>query len=86
MKTISHPLELTNQITERGLMVFDNVSKMPIYDKPFTSPFIVICLNHQGWLKTNFDMQIVEFHAQGIQDATRINPYRQHIEPPQGFL
>lgn len=66
MKTISHPLELTNQITERGLMVFDNVSKMPIYDKPFTSPFIVICLNHKGWLKTNFDMQIVEFHAHDI--------------------
>ena len=67
MKKLTHPVEMmANQINERGLMVFDNITRPPIYGKPHTSPFIVICLNHRGWLKTNYDKQPVEFHPHDL--------------------
>ena len=63
MKKQTHPLdEMRDQIIERGLMVFDNINRVPIYEKPYASPFIVLCLNHRGWLKTIYDMQQKEFH------------------------
>ena len=66
--TISvHPLdEMRNQIIERGLMLFDNINRVPIYEKPYASPFIVLCLNHQGWLKTIYDLQQKEFHQHDL--------------------
>ena len=67
MKTLEHPVEMmADQINERGLMVFDDITRPPIYGKPHTSPFIVICLNQRGWLKTNYDMQSVEFHPHDL--------------------
>lgn len=58
--------EMREQITERGLMLFDNISRMPIFEKPYTSPFIVIIINHRGWMKANFDMRLVEFQPHDL--------------------
>ena len=67
MKKQTHPLdEMREQISERGLMLFDNINRVPIYEKPYVSPFIVFCLNHQGWLKTIYDSQQKEFHQHDL--------------------
>lgn len=58
--------EMREQITERGLMLFDNINRMPIFEKPYTSPFIVISINHRGWMKANFDMKLVEFRPHDL--------------------
>ena len=67
MEQRTHPLEkMRNQITERGLMLFENISQVPIYEKPYASPYIVVVLNHQGWLKTIYDLQQKEFHPHDL--------------------
>ena len=58
-----HALEETrDQIKKHGLMIFDNINRVPIYEKPYASPFFVLWLNHQGCLKNLFDKQKKEFH------------------------
>lgn len=67
MKKPTHPLDkMRDQIMERGLMLFDNINRVPIYEKPYVSPFIVFCLNHQGWLKVIYDSQQKEFHQHDL--------------------
>ena len=62
-----HPLEeMKDQIMERGLMLFDNVNKVPIYEKPYASPYIVVVLNHQGWLRTIYDLQQKELQPHDL--------------------
>ena len=62
-----HPLEeMRDQIMERGLMLFDNVNKVPIYEKPYASPYIVVVLNHQGWLRTIYDLQQKELQPHDL--------------------
>ena len=63
--------KMREQITERGLMLFDNISRMPIFEKPYTSPFIVISISHRGWMKANYDMKLVEFRP---HDFTMVPP------------
>ena len=57
---------MRERITERGLMLFDNINRMPIFEKPYTSPYIVISINHRGWMKANFDMKLVEFRPHDL--------------------
>jgi len=58
-----HALEETrDQIKKHGLMVFDNINRVPIYEKAYASPFFVLWLNHRGCVKTLFDKQQKEFH------------------------
>ena len=62
-----HPLEeMRDQITERGLMLIENINRVPIYEKPYASPYIVVVLNHQGWLKTIYNLQQKEFHPHDL--------------------
>lgn len=58
--------ETANEIKRRGLMLFEGVTRMPVYAKPYVSPFIVICLNHRGYAKANYDMKAVEFHPHDL--------------------
>ena len=63
MKKQPHALEeIRDQINKHGLMVFDNINRVPIYEKAYASPFFVLWLNHQGCLKNLFDKQQKEFH------------------------
>lgn len=43
-------------------MVFDNINRVPIYEKAYASQFFVLWLNHRGCLKNLFDKQQKEFH------------------------
>ncbi len=63
--------KMRERITERGLMLFDNISRMPIFEKPYTSPFIVISISHRGWMKAIYDMKLVEFQS---HDLTMVPP------------
>ncbi len=62
----SHPLlTLSSQIDEKGLMVFD-VNSMPTYGEPFTTPYMVLVLNFEGWVKAECDMRPVCFRRHDI--------------------
>lgn len=62
MENQAHPIdEMVNQIRERGLMLIEGVNRMPVYEKLYVSPFIVVCLNHRGWMKAVYDLRPIEF-------------------------
>lgn len=64
MKHEKHPLETINKwLEERGIAVLDNVTRMPSYDEPYISPYLIIALNHRGWVKVDYDMQPTKFQA-----------------------
>ena len=42
-------------------MLFDNINRVPIYEKAYASPFFVLWLTHRGRLKNLFDKQQKEF-------------------------
>ena len=48
-------------IAERELAVIDNVRQMPVYGAPYTSPHLVIALNHSGWVRAEYDLHEVMF-------------------------
>jgi AraC-like DNA-binding protein len=63
MKKQPHALEeIRDQIKTHGLMILDNINRVPIYEKAYASPFFVLWLNHRGCLKNLFDKQQKEFH------------------------
>ena len=67
MKKQPHALEeIRDQINKHGLMVFDNINRVPIYEKAYASPFYVLWLNHRGCVKTLFDKQQKEFHQHDL--------------------
>ena len=57
---------MVNEIKECGLMLIEGVNRMPVYEKPYVSPFIVVCLNHRGWIKAVYDLRPVEFHQHDL--------------------
>ena len=62
-----HPLTNETDIIDKlGLVVFDNVRQMPTYGEPFTTPYTVIVLNLQGWLKTECNTRPVVFRKHDI--------------------
>ena len=71
MERKTHPIDkMVNQIKERGLMLIEGVNRMPAYEKPYVSPFIVICLNHRGWMKAVYDLKSVEFRQHDLAVIT----------------
>lgn len=66
-RTTRHPIvEQQHLIEERGLQVFENITRMPVYYEAFALPHLVIGLNHQGYVRAEYDMQPVEFHPHDI--------------------
>ncbi len=62
----SHPLlSMTQEIDRQGLMVFD-INSMPTYGKPFVTPYMVLVLNLEGWVKAECDMRPVCFRLHDI--------------------
>lgn len=67
MEKQAHPIdEMVSQIKERGLMLIEGVNRMSQYEKPYVSPFIVVCLNHRGWLKAVYDLRPVVFRPHDL--------------------
>jgi len=64
--TESHPLlSMAHKIDERGLMVFD-VHTMPTGSESFTTPYMVLVLNMQGYVRAECDMRPVCFQPRDI--------------------
>ena len=55
--------EIRDQIKKHGLVIFDNINRVPIYEKAYASPFFILWLNHRGCLKNLFDKQQKEFRG-----------------------
>ena len=47
-------------------MAFDNINRVPVYEKAYASPFFVLWLTHRGCVKTLFDKQQKEFHQHDL--------------------
>lgn len=63
----NHPIEImAAEIEERGLVVIENVTGMPIDNEPYASPHLVIGLGHRGTMKGKYDLHNIEFHPHHI--------------------
>lgn len=59
-----HPIEQhKKEIELRGMMVFENINRMPLYGEPYISPFLTIGVCHSGSVRLEYDMQPAEFNA-----------------------
>ena len=57
-----HPIfSMSSEIEERGLVVLENITRLPSYDEPIVSPHLIIALNLRGWVRAEYDMRPVEF-------------------------
>ena len=63
-----------SQIEQRGIMVFDNVTGMPLYDEPYTTTLMTISISLSGWVRLECDMKPVVFRE---RDVVVLSP--QHI-------
>ncbi|MCR5395124.1 MAG: helix-turn-helix domain-containing protein [Bacteroidales bacterium] len=65
--TNNHPLLLNAEAIEReGIMVLDDVRSMPVYGEAFISPYLIVALNIQGWVKAELDMRPVLFERHDL--------------------
>ena len=57
---------MTEEINQKGVIVIDNIRRMPVYGKPYASPHYSIGINHQGSVKTEYDGKMVTFAPHDI--------------------
>ncbi len=66
-----HPIMAQrDEIERRGLLVFDDIHRMPIYDEPYTTSFMTIGLNQRGWVKAECDMRPIVFREHDLAVVT----------------
>ena len=66
-EALQHPIDrLESEIEAQGLVVIDNVTRLPAYGEPYISPHMVIGLNLRGQVKAEYDMRPVVFHPHEI--------------------
>ena len=53
--------KMTDEINRKGVIVIDNVRRMPVYGEPYVSPHYTIGINHQGSVSTEYEGQIENF-------------------------
>ncbi len=62
-----HPLfARAAEIEERGLVVLDGITSLPVYGRPYVSTHLIICLNHRGHVQAEYDMERVEFRQHDV--------------------
>ena len=62
-ETVStHPVEAMNKdIEKRGIVVVDEVNRLPVYGEPYISNHLLLVINHEGVSHGEYDMQPVTF-------------------------
>lgn len=71
MNQETYTLEQIGKLVEKqGLAVFE-ITKMPAYNEPIVTPFVVIALNNRGWIRSEYDFEPDFF---GEHDFTLLNP------------
>lgn len=73
MENQAHPKG--NKIKERGLMLLEGVNRIPANEKQYLSPFIIVCLIHQGWVKAVYNLKPIE-----------LRPHDLAVIPPEYIL
>ena len=59
-------LQISDLIKERGTMIVDYSSSQLIDNEEYISPYSVVALCHRGYVKSEYDLRPVEFHAHDI--------------------
>ena len=57
---------MAEDIAAKGIMVLDNITRMPAYGEPYVSPFYIICINHRGKVCNEYDGLSVVFNPHDI--------------------
>ena len=66
-KLAVHPIvEREEEIEAQGLLVFEDMHRFPLYDEPYTSSYLSICLNISGWSSGEYDMRPVRLEPHDI--------------------
>lgn len=66
-----HPiLAQADEIAERGLVVFDDIRAMPLYNEPHTTDLMTIGINLSGWVKAECDMRPIVFRPHDLAVLT----------------
>lgn len=58
--------KMTDEINEKGVVVIDNIRRMPVYGEPYASPHYSIGINHQGSVVTEYDGKMANFAPHDI--------------------
>ena len=59
-------MEMTEEINSKGVVVIDNVRRMPVYGEPYASPHYTISINHRGSVCTEYEGELVTFEQHNI--------------------
>lgn len=62
---------MTEEINQKGVMVIDDVRRMPEYGKPYVSPHYTIGINHRGSVKVEYEGQMENF---GVHNLAIVYP------------
>lgn len=58
--------QISDLIEEHGVAIINYSSSLLVENEEYISPYFVIALCHQGYIKSYYDMKSVEFHAHDI--------------------
>ncbi len=57
-------------VESQDLVVID-ITQMPAYNEPITAPYVIMAMNHSGWIRSEYDFEEDVF---GKHDFTLLNP------------
>ena len=67
METINHPFVLqSDEIAERGLVVFDDIREMPLYNEPYVTDLMTIGLTVSGRVRAECNMKPAMFESHDL--------------------
>lgn len=62
MKQEIHPIiQNAALIEEQGMVVLENVTRMPAYGEPIVLPYFIVSLNQRGWVRVEYDFKTIDF-------------------------
>ncbi|MBR5028745.1 MAG: hypothetical protein IKX51_05965, partial [Bacteroidales bacterium] len=57
---------MDEKIALKGIVVLDNINRMPAYGETYVSPYYIICINHCGKVNNDYDGLSVVFNPHDI--------------------
>lgn len=58
--------QMDEKIAAQGIVVLDEITRMPAYREPYVSPYYIICINHSGNVHNEYDGLSVIFNPHDI--------------------
>ncbi len=59
-------IDFRDEVEEKGIVVVDNISEMPIYGEPYISKDFVYCICHSGHLDAEYDTHTIRYSPQDV--------------------